>query len=126
MSGANVGENRSKSRARGLFSTGDAAKISGVPMRTVDYWDRIGLVKPSIRTHGSGFSRYYKLPDLVVLKAMGALQHETNIELRRGVAAQIRNNPGQNVLRVKHGPFLELVLDLLRLRQEVKTRSENL
>jgi DNA-binding transcriptional MerR regulator len=58
-----------------VFSTGQAASISGVAHRTVDYWAKTGLVVPSVAdTSGSGVTRLYDFNDLVALRVARELR----------------------------------------------------
>lgn len=51
------------------FSAGEAAKISGVSYRTIDYWARIRFIVPSIaEANGTGTDRRYSFSDLVALR----------------------------------------------------------
>lgn len=51
-----------------------ACQIAGISYRQLDYWDRTGLVVPSIRgAAGSGSQRLYSFKDIVVLKIIKRL-----------------------------------------------------
>jgi DNA-binding transcriptional MerR regulator len=52
------------------FSTPDTARLAGITLRQIRYWDKKGLVKPSAKTTGH---RRYTFPDLVALKTIKAL-----------------------------------------------------
>ena len=48
--------------------------IVGISYRQLDYWDRTGLVRPSIReAGGSGTQRLYSFQDLLVLRVIKKL-----------------------------------------------------
>ena len=70
-----------------------ACKASGITYRQLDYWDRTGLVSPSIRTAaGSGSQRLYSFKDILVLKIVKQLL-DTGISLQniRKAVEQIRS-----------------------------------
>ena len=46
------------------ISIGDAAKLSGVKIPTIRYYEQIGLLPPSTRAHGRKSSRVYDELDL--------------------------------------------------------------
>jgi DNA-binding transcriptional MerR regulator len=57
------------------FSTSQASRITGVSHRTIDYWAKTGLVKPTIAdANGVGTDRRYDFRDLVVLRLVRELR----------------------------------------------------
>ena len=53
------------------FTSREAARISGVPFFTVDYWDRSKFLKPSIARsagRGRGRGRLYSYSDILRLR----------------------------------------------------------
>ncbi|QOQ39865.1 MerR family transcriptional regulator [Trueperella pecoris] len=55
----------------------------GITYRQLDYWDRIGLVEPSIRSaKGSGSQRLYAFRDILVLKVVKRLL-DTGVSLQQ-------------------------------------------
>ena len=51
------------------FTAAQVVKLTGVPYGTLNYWAKIGLVKPSISTaRGSGSRRIYDFRDLAAIK----------------------------------------------------------
>ncbi|MBD3688807.1 MerR family transcriptional regulator [Nanchangia anserum] len=51
-----------------------ACKAAGITYRQLDYWDRTGLVQPSVRSAtGSGSQRLYSFRDIIVLKVVKRL-----------------------------------------------------
>jgi DNA-binding transcriptional MerR regulator len=57
------------------FSTSEAARITHVPHRTIDYWARTQLVVPSIAdANGIGTDRLYNFKDLVALRVARELR----------------------------------------------------
>jgi len=60
-----------------------ASKAAGITYRQLDYWDRTGLVSPSIRgAHGSGSQRLYSFRDILVLKIVKRLL-DTGVSLQQ-------------------------------------------
>ena len=60
-----------------------ACKAAGITYRQLDYWDRTGLVSPSIRNaHGSGSQRLYSFRDVLVLKIIKRLL-DTGVSLQQ-------------------------------------------
>jgi DNA-binding transcriptional MerR regulator len=61
------------------FTSRQAARISGVPFFTVDYWDRSGFLKPSIARssgRGRGRGRLYSYADLLRLRIARELRDQ--------------------------------------------------
>lgn len=57
------------------FSSADARQIAGITQRQLDYWDQVGLVRPSIRrARGKGVERQFSYTDLVKLKVVQELR----------------------------------------------------
>lgn len=57
------------------FSAGRAAKLSGVPYRTLDYWATSRFIAPSlVSAAGKGTKRLYSFPDLVALRVARELR----------------------------------------------------
>ena len=60
-----------------------AATAAGISYRQLDYWDRTGLVQPSVRgATGSGTQRLYALRDILVLKLVKRLL-DTGVSLQQ-------------------------------------------
>lgn len=58
----------------GSFSGKQACEIVGISYRQLDYWDRQGVVSPTLRpAHGSGTQRRYSYRDLVRLRIVKQL-----------------------------------------------------
>lgn len=80
------------------YSTADVARLTGASFRQLDYWDRTGLISPSIRqASGTGMpGRRYSAEDLARTRVIVAL-------LRLGVSIQrIRRDgdPRKTVIRL--------------------------
>jgi DNA-binding transcriptional MerR regulator len=66
------------------FTSREAARVSGVPFFTVDYWDRSKFLKPSLaasRGRGKGRGRRYSYGDALRLRIARELR-EQNVSLR--------------------------------------------
>jgi DNA-binding transcriptional MerR regulator len=107
----------------------EVCKIVGITYRQLDYWDRTGLVEPSIKgAAGSGTKRLYSFQDLVTLRVIRnlldtgvslqrvrkAVQHLRSMD--RPVAGVTLMSDGDHVYEA-HSP--EAVVDLLRQGQGV-------
>lgn len=58
-------------------------KIVGISYRQLDYWDRTGLVQPSVRrASGSGTQRLYSFEDVVRLRVVKRLL-DTGVSLKK-------------------------------------------
>lgn len=64
-----------------LFSIGEAAKAVGTTAETLRHYDRIGLVKPSVKDEWTSY-RYYTKQDLIRLNTVRALQ-QMDLPLRK-------------------------------------------
>lgn len=75
------------------FSTAEAARLSGLTPRQLDYWDRLSFLKPSLtQASGYGSARRYSFTDVVRLRVAARLR-ASGIGLarvRRCVAALAR------------------------------------
>jgi len=59
---------------RDTFSGKQASDLAGVTRKQLIYWDKRGLVKPSISpATGRGSRRLYSCPDLLALKTVSTL-----------------------------------------------------
>jgi MerR HTH family regulatory protein len=53
------------------FRGPEVCRVTGLSYRRLDYWDRIGLVRPSVMpAAGSGSQRLYSADDVVLVKAI--------------------------------------------------------
>ncbi|MET0151247.1 MAG: MerR family transcriptional regulator [Candidatus Binatia bacterium] len=78
------------------FPSASACRIVGITPRQVQYWDEIGLVKPSARpAAGRGTRRRYSFLDLVRLSVVRALIERglTPRKIRRSLAALREASP---------------------------------
>lgn len=57
------------------FSRAEAAYVAGVPASTLEFWDRSGVVVPSVLpARGIGSRRIYAVDDLVLLRVAARLR----------------------------------------------------
>jgi DNA-binding transcriptional MerR regulator len=63
---------REPSREKELLKIGDFARLAGTNLRTLRYYEEIGLLQPAARSSG-GF-RYYRAKDLDRLRMVASLQ----------------------------------------------------
>jgi DNA-binding transcriptional MerR regulator len=78
------------------FPSASACRVVGITPRQVQYWDEIGLVKPSARAAaGRGTRRRYSFLDLVRLSVVRALLERglTPQKIRRSLAALREASP---------------------------------
>ncbi len=73
-------EGTAEARSRDLIKIGDFAKLAGTNLRTLRYYEEIGLLQPARRSAG-GF-RYYRPGDLDRLRMVAGLQN-LGLELAR-------------------------------------------
>ena len=75
------------------FTSREAARISGVPFFTVDYWDRSRFLKPSIARstgRGRGRGRMYSYSDLLRLRIARELREQkVSLETLRHVVKRL-------------------------------------
>src|SRR6266700_7498201 len=76
------------------FSTREAAQITGVSHRTVDFWAKTKLIVPSIAdANGTGTDRLYNFDDLVALRVARELrQAGISTQSLRKVVKHLREN----------------------------------
>jgi DNA-binding transcriptional MerR regulator len=76
---------------RGYYA-GEAARVTGIPYRTIDHWARTGLITPSIsEARGTGRSRLYSFSDLIALRVIRELRDKgTSIQSLRKVVKRLR------------------------------------
>ncbi len=110
------------------FTSRDAARISGVPFFTVDYWDRSKFLKPSIAQsagRGRGRGRLYSYSDILRLRIARELreQHVSLQTLRHVVKRLGEIAEGLDKARyVFVGEKVELVADFAELTKVLRTR----
>lgn len=111
------------------FRVPEVCRIVGITYRQLDYWDRTGLVAPSLReAAGSGTQRLYAFQDLVTLRVIKSLL-DTGVSLQRVRKAvehlQAMERPLSGVTLMSDGRGVyeahspEAVVDLLRQGQGV-------
>src|SRR5579859_3250811 len=75
------------------FTSGEASRLSGVPLRRLDFWATSGFLPPSVaRATGKGSERRYSFSDIVALRAANKLRQEgINLRALRKVATYLRS-----------------------------------
>jgi DNA-binding transcriptional MerR regulator len=70
-------------RRRVSFRIGEVARVVGASRNQLAYWDKTGLVRPSIRSaHGRGSRRLYSVEDIFELKILVKLL-DSSLPLQR-------------------------------------------
>ena len=111
------------------FTSRDAARISGVPFFTVDYWDRSKFLKPSIAQsagRGRGRGRLYSYSDILRLRIARELreQHVSLQTLRHVVKRLGEIAAGLDKARyVFVGEKVELVANFAELTEVLSTKA---
>ena len=95
------------------FNSKTVSKILGIPLRVVDYWDRMNFIKPSVHeASGYGSMRLYSFTDLIQFKVAKFLRDQ-------GLSLQ-KMRKSLNYLR-KHLPEIEKPLVQLRFLTDGET-----
>ena len=79
-----------------------ACRAAGITYRQLDYWERTGLVEPSVRgATGSGTQRLYGFRDILVLKVVKRLL-DTGVSLQqiRVAVSQLRERGVDDLARI--------------------------
>lgn len=111
------------------FTSREAARISGVPFFTVDYWDRSKFLKPSIARsagRGKGRGRLYSYADILRLRIARELreQHVSLQTLRHVVKRLGEIATGLDQARyVFVGERVELVADFAALSEILRAKA---
>lgn len=111
------------------FTSREAARISGVPFFTVDYWDRSKFLKPSIARsagRGRGRGRLYSYSDILRLRIARELreQHVSLQTLRHVVKRLGEITDGLDKSRyVFVAEKVELVADFAALTEILRTKA---
>jgi predicted RNase H-like HicB family nuclease len=95
------------------FNTKTVSRVIGVTARQLGYWDKTGLVKPSIaQAEGYGTRRLYSFLDLVQIRTAKALRDQgVSLQKIRQCVAFLR----------KHSPEIEHPLAELKLLTDGQT-----
>lgn len=111
------------------FTSREAARISGVPFFTVDYWDRSKFLKPSIARsagRGRGRGRLYSYADILRLRIARELreQHVSLQTLRHVVKRLGETAEGLDKARyVFVAERIELVADFAALTDVLRSKA---
>ena len=95
------------------FNTKTISRIIGVTARQLGYWDKTGMVKPSIaQAEGKGTRRLYSFLDIIQIKTAKALRNQgMSLQKIRKCVAFLR----------KHAPEIEHPLAELKLLTDGQT-----
>jgi DNA-binding transcriptional MerR regulator/predicted RNase H-like HicB family nuclease len=95
------------------FNTKTVSRIVGVTARQLGYWDKTGLVKPSIaQAEGQGTRRLYSFLDIIQIRTAKALRDQgMSLQKIRKCVAFLR----------KHSPEIEHPLSKLKLLTDGQT-----
>lgn len=75
------------------YSSVEVCKAAGVTYRQLDYWDRTGVVSPSVSANGSGTQRRYTAADAVAVALVGATQDLGGHLVRGALGVAIADTP---------------------------------
>lgn len=78
------------------YPAGQAARLAGIPYRTLDFWARSGFIIPSIvQSTGKGSDRIYSFQDIVALRVAGKLRTAgISLQALRQVLAYLQARDG--------------------------------
>src|ERR1700681_3019157 len=75
------------------YTSREAARVSGVPFFTVDYWDRSKFLRPSIAKgegRGKGRQRLYSYGDIILLRIARELREQkVSLETLRSIVRKL-------------------------------------
>lgn len=95
------------------FNTKTAARVAGLSIRQIDYWDRTHFIKPSVKeASGYGSVRLYSFGDLIQMRLAKSL-------LEKGLSLQ-KIRKAVTYLK-KHMPEVERPLSALRFLTDGET-----
>ena len=111
---------------QGLMTVGEVAKKMGVSVRTLQYYDKLGLLSPSAQSEGG--RRLYsqreiiKLHQILSLKSLGFSLEEiksriVSLETPQEVASALSEQA--EVLKAKISALSQSLSEVLALREEV-------
>ncbi|MFA6133350.1 MAG: MerR family transcriptional regulator [Phycisphaerae bacterium] len=75
------------------FSSNQAREVTGITSRQLNYWDKTGLVKPSVNSaSGRGSQRLYSYKDLLALKIVKTLLEDHSLQKVRKCISYLRKH----------------------------------
>ncbi|HEY4591460.1 MAG TPA: MerR family transcriptional regulator [Thermoanaerobaculia bacterium] len=81
------------------YTSREAARVSGVPFFTVDYWDRSKFLRPSIAKgegRGKGRQRMYSYGDIILLRIARELREQkVSLETLRSIVRRLASCTGE-------------------------------
>lgn len=79
-----------------VYSAREVADAAGVSYRQLDYWCRLGLVRPSIaEARGSGSRRAFTSHDLAIVRVLGAVGGRVPLNKLEGLVGYLTDLPLQ-------------------------------
>ncbi|MDQ4044037.1 MAG: DUF433 domain-containing protein [Chloroflexota bacterium] len=83
-------------RVLGAFTSEQAARLSGLSKRQVEYWDTTHIYSPSLSRLSRGpYSRIYSFTDLVALRTLAILRERVPPQRLRRIGAWLREHYDQ-------------------------------
>lgn len=99
-----------------------ACQLASITYRQLDYWDRTGLVSPSVRgAHGSGTQRLYSRADVIELALVKLmLDAGTSLQTVRVVLPELRRDPSAPQLVMRgHSDIVTITIDVTALAARI-------
>lgn len=78
-------------QSTGLYSTKEAMRLAGTTFRQLDYWDRSGLLKPTVPANGSGTRRFYSASDVLRARAIRIASSGFTSDVVTPIASAVQN-----------------------------------
>ena len=110
-----------------MYKIGEFAKIVGIPVRTLRFYDQYGVLRPSIVDNFTGY-RYYDEENIVeceMIKLLKSLDFtlEEIIKYRDCLNEDIINKKKEEILKQKYEKLLELGSDLCSSKRLSKVHN---
>jgi uncharacterized protein (DUF433 family) len=79
-----MGMSKADSVVVAAFTEEDAARLTGLTVRQLRYWDRTGFFVPSLanKNRSLAFARLYSFKDLVALRVLDELRNESRVSMQ--------------------------------------------
>lgn len=108
----------------GAYTGAIACAAADITYRRLDYWDKSGVVRPSISAaQGSGTARAYSVEDIVRLAvARVLLDGGLSLAYARRVLPQVTSST--DGIADAQGPALTIMLDVAAIREDMLARLE--
>ena len=103
-----------------LFSRREAASISGIPHRTLDFWQSCGLLVPNVPAKGTGSEARYSFEDVLILAVLSDLL-DAGSELKSQVIETLRGCGWKGEVSIPMGRAADLVIRASHVRRLVSS-----